>query len=104
MVLYAFGNYNFNSATLLVLLELELSLIVGLIWGGLMLNQEHFFQLQYQLPLSHTKLPVVFREMERAKARSAESGLEDYSITQTTLDEVQKKNFFCQNRCGLSNG
>ena len=36
----------------------------------------------------HTKLPVVFREMEKAKAKSAESFLEDYNITQTTLDEV----------------
>eukprot|EP00094_Tigriopus_californicus_P002639 TCALIF_02551-PA protein Name:"Similar to Abca7 ATP-binding cassette sub-family A member 7 (Rattus norvegicus)" AED:0.06 eAED:0.06 QI:3223/1/1/1/0.88/0.92/28/283/1389 len=52
------------------------------------LKEEHYNQLQYQLPLKHTKLPLVFREMEKAKASSKESLLEDYSITQTTLDEV----------------
>lgn len=54
------------------------------------LKEEHYNQLQYQLPLKHTKLPLVFREMEKAKASSKESFLEDYSITQTTLDEVRK--------------
>lgn len=52
------------------------------------LKEEHFNMLQYQMPLAQTKLPVVFREMERAKAKSSETCLEDYSITQTTLDEV----------------
>ena len=54
-------------------------------------KEEHYNQLQYQLPPKHTKLPLVFREMERAKSGAgAEEGsfLEDYSITQTTLDEV----------------
>ena len=54
------------------------------------LKEEHYNQLQYQLPPKHTKLPLVFREMELAKAGTKEekSFLEDYSITQTTLDEV----------------
>ena len=55
------------------------------------LKEEHYNQLQYQLPPKHTKLPLVFREMERAKsAKDGDSFLEDYSITQTTLDEVSK--------------
>ena len=54
------------------------------------LKEEHHNQLQYQLPLGHTKLPVVFREMEKAKAKKGtEAFLEDYTITQTTLDEVR---------------
>ena len=54
------------------------------------LKEEHYNQLQYQLPPKHTKLPLVFREMERAKSAKEgnDSFLEDYSITQTTLDEV----------------
>ena len=63
------------------------------------LKEEHYNQLQYQLPPKHTKLPLVFREMERAKSggakegeREEESFLEDYSITQTTLDEVSMRN------------
>ena len=62
------------------------------------LKEEHYNQLQYQLPVQHTRLPVVFREMERAKASNqavvaSNAGadaayLEDYTITQTTLDEV----------------
>ena len=59
------------------------------------LKEEHYNQLQYQLPPKHTKLPLVFREMERAKSSKAktegeDSFLEDYSITQTALDEVSK--------------
>lgn len=66
------------------------------------LKEEHYNQLQYQLPVQHTRLPVVFREMEKAKASNQASAtaaaaasaseaagyLEDYTITQTTLDEV----------------
>ena len=55
------------------------------------LKEEHYNQLQYQLPPKHTKLPLVFREMERAKSGGEESFLEDYSITQTTLDEVSQR-------------
>merc|ERR1719499_2741837 len=49
------------------------------------LKEEHHTQLQYQLPVQDTKLPVVFRHMEDLRASGI---LEDYSLTQTTLDEV----------------
>lgn len=65
------------------------------------LKEEHFNMLQYQLPLGHTKLPVVFREMEKAKTKSTESFLEDYTITQTTLDEVFIR--FASKQCDEAN-
>jgi len=49
------------------------------------LKEEHHTQLQYQLPTSETKLPVVFRHMEDIRSLGV---VEDYSLTQTTLDEV----------------
>jgi len=49
------------------------------------LKEEHHTQLQYQLPITDTKLPVVFRHMEDIRVLGI---LEDYSLTQTTLDEV----------------
>jgi len=53
-------------------------------------KEEHYNQVQYQLPLGHVRLPLIFRELEKAKGKPQESGLEDYSITQTTLDEVNR--------------
>ncbi len=51
------------------------------------LREEHCSQLVFQLAPQAARLPDVFKEMEKAKA---EKGLlEDYSITQTTLDEVR---------------
>ena len=49
------------------------------------LQEEHNTQLKYQLPTSNTKLPVVFRRMEECRELGI---LQDYSLTQTTLDEV----------------
>ncbi|XP_023327394.1 ATP-binding cassette sub-family A member 2 [Eurytemora carolleeae] len=49
------------------------------------LKEEHYNQLQFQLPVIGTKLPAVFRHMEDLRAQGF---LEDYSLTQTTLDEV----------------
>eukprot|EP00092_Neocalanus_flemingeri_P109075 GFUD01140137.1.p1 GENE.GFUD01140137.1~~GFUD01140137.1.p1 ORF type:complete len:178 (-),score=42.29 GFUD01140137.1:275-808(-) len=49
------------------------------------LKEEHHTQLQYQLPIAETKLPIVFRHMEALRVTGI---LEDYSLTQTTLDEV----------------
>jgi len=49
------------------------------------LKEEHHTQLQYQLPIADTKLPIVFRYMEELRVSGI---LEDYSLTQTTLDEV----------------
>lgn len=47
-----------------------------------------YLSVPLQLSLRETKLPLVFRELERAKQRLSESMLEDYTVTQTTLDEV----------------
>ena len=48
-------------------------------------------QLMYQLPLKTTSLPQVFHVMEQAKADSSGNGsdLEDYSVSQLTLDDVR---------------
>ena len=47
------------------------------------------FSSQYQLPLQDVNLKSIFDELEGNKAKL---NIEDYSISQTTLDEVQK---FC---------
>ena len=49
------------------------------------LQEEHSSQLKYQLPTANTKLPMVFCKMEECRELGL---LEDYSLTQTTLDEV----------------
>jgi len=51
------------------------------------LKEEHMNQLMYQLPLKDTWLPQVFHVMEKAKADS-NGDLEDYSVSQLTLDDV----------------
>jgi len=51
------------------------------------LKEEHMNQLMYQLPLKDTWLPQVFHVMEKAKADS-NGELEDYSVSQLTLDDV----------------
>jgi len=48
-------------------------------------KEEHVTQIKYQLPIQSTKLPVVFRHMEELRKSGV---IEDYSLTQTTLDEV----------------
>ena len=45
--------------------------------------ESHHTQLKYQLPILSTRLPLVFRHMEDLRTI-----IEDYSLTQTTLDEV----------------
>ena len=47
-------------------------------------------QLMSQLPLKTTSLPQVFHLMELAKADTSGDGshLEDYSVSQLTLDDV----------------
>ena len=47
-------------------------------------------QLNYQLPLKDTWLPQVFHVMEQAKADS-NGYLEDYSVSQLTLDDVSRR-------------
>ena len=44
-------------------------------------------QLQFHLPLKTTKLPNIFNLMETAR-ENPDLQLEDYSISQMTLDEV----------------
>ena len=53
-------------------------------------QEEHMNQLMYQLPLKNTWLPDVFHLMEEAKSDKSGGGrfLEDYSISQLTLDDV----------------
>ena len=47
------------------------------------MRESHHTQLKYQLPIQSTRLPLVFRHMEDLRTI-----IEDYSLTQTTLDEV----------------
>ena len=49
------------------------------------LQESHHTQLKYQLPIQSTRLPLVFRHMEDLRSIKV---IEDYSLTQTTLDEV----------------
>ena len=57
-------------------------------------------QLMYQLPLKDTWLPQVFHVMEKAKADS-NGDLEDYSVSQLTLDDVSviKFSINAQKKC-----
>ncbi|CAB4066911.1 ABCA1 [Lepeophtheirus salmonis] len=52
------------------------------------IKEEHYNQLTYQIPLKTIKLSTIFHEMERAKSMKHLLLEEDYSLTQTTLDEV----------------
>ena len=54
-------------------------------------QEEHMNQLMYQLPLKDTWLPRVFHVMEREKGES-NGDLEDYSVSQLTLDDVSFTN------------
>jgi ABC-type multidrug transport system ATPase subunit len=58
---------------------------LGLLLPLARLQEEHHTQLKFQLPTASTRLPVVFRHLEQCRE---EAILQDYSITQTTLDEV----------------
>ena len=60
--------------------EVKESVMAGL--GEAELKEEHHTQLVYQVTAS---LATVFRNMEELKKRNI---IEDYSLTQTTLDEV----------------
>jgi ABC-type multidrug transport system ATPase subunit len=50
-------------------------------------------QLQFHLPLKTTKLPTIFSLMESARNQH-HLQLEDYSISQMTLDEVKYVSYF----------
>lgn len=49
------------------------------------LVEAHFCQLHYQLAMKDMKLDTVFQCMERARQQSL---LQDYSLSQTTLEDV----------------
>jgi len=51
------------------------------------LKDRQLNQVQFHLPLKTTKLPNVFNLMESARG-DPDLQLEDYSISQMTLDEV----------------
>ena len=51
------------------------------------LKDSQLNQLQFHLPLNTTKLPNIFNLMESARS-NPDLQLEDYSISQMTLDEV----------------
>ena len=51
------------------------------------LKDSQLNQIQFHLPLKTTKLPHIFNLMESARTKP-ELQLEDYSISQMTLDEV----------------
>jgi len=55
--------------------------------GEAVLKDSQLNQLQFHLPLKTTKLPTIFSLMESARD-NPELQLEDYSISQMTLDEV----------------
>lgn len=52
------------------------------------LLEAHYNQLRYQLSMSNLKLDKVFSSMESAKQAVI---VEDYSLSQTTLEEVINK-------------
>ena len=52
------------------------------------LKDSQLNQIQFHLPLKTTKLPNIFNLMESARTKP-ELHLEDYSISQMTLDEVR---------------
>ena len=56
------------------------------------LKDSQLNQLQFHLPLNTTKLPNIFNLMESARSNH-DLQLEDYSISQMTLDEVVCRSF-----------
>lgn len=53
---------------------------------GAVLKEKHHNMLQYQLGISETSLSHVFSCMEEARK---DLNIEDYSVSQTTLDQVR---------------
>lgn len=64
----------------------------GLAFPGSVLKEKHRNMLQYQLPSSLSSLARIFSILSQSKKRLH---IEDYSVSQTTLDQVS---FECQNR------
>ena len=66
-----------------------------------MLREQHHNMLQYQLPSENLSLAQLFAAMEDAKK---EFNVEDYSVSQTTLDQVkayilQSDVHVCNSKC-----
>ena len=53
---------------------------------GCVLKEKHHNTLQYQLPYRQGALAAVFGQFTR---RQQQLGIEDYSVSQTTLDQVR---------------
>ena len=70
----------------------ELTLFVQEHIPDAVLKDTQLNQLQFHLPLKTTKLPSIFSLMESARTKE-ELQLEDYSISQMTLDEVNNLNY-----------
>lgn len=68
----------------------------GLAFPGSVLKEKHRNMLQYQLPSSLSSLARIFSILSQSKKRLH---IEDYSVSQTTLDQVSVA---CQNRIYFS--
>jgi len=55
-------------------------------FAGCVLKEKHHNTLQYQLPYSQGALALVFGQFTSHQQRL---GIEDYSVSQTTLDQVR---------------
>jgi len=56
-------------------------------FGNCELREHHQNTLHYQLPATDVTLAQIFSRMEHTRARFS---IEDYAVTQTTLDQVQR--------------
>uniref|UniRef100_A0A7N8XUY9 P-type phospholipid transporter n=1 Tax=Mastacembelus armatus TaxID=205130 RepID=A0A7N8XUY9_9TELE len=57
---------------------------------GSILKEKHHNTLQYQLPYTQGALAIIFSQFTSHQQRL---GVEDYSVSQTTLDQVRTKNW-----------
>jgi len=55
------------------------------LFQGAVLEEQHAGRLKYQLPQQNMSLAAIFGALERAKA---ELEIEDYAVSQTTLEQV----------------
>lgn len=59
---------------------------------GSILKEKHHNTLQYQLPYTRGALANIFGQFNSNRRRLA---IEDYSVSQTTLDQVRQKLYWC---------
>uniref|UniRef100_A0A7N9AM56 Phospholipid-transporting ATPase ABCA1-like n=1 Tax=Mastacembelus armatus TaxID=205130 RepID=A0A7N9AM56_9TELE len=60
---------------------------------GSILKEKHHNTLQYQLPYTQGALAIIFSQFTSHQQRL---GVEDYSVSQTTLDQVRTKNWISE--------